>query len=61
MSNTIKTEKITCMCGSHIKNAPVNIKQHQETDKHKKYIKNLYVGVLPNFGTEDEKPVAPAQ
>jgi hypothetical protein len=49
MSNTNKTEKFTCQCGSSIINKSANIKQHQETDKHNKYIENLYVGVLPTF------------
>ena len=44
-----QNEKIMCQCGSHIKNAPANIKQHQQSGKHKKYIENLYVGVLPTF------------
>ena len=52
MSNTTQNEKITCMCGSSIKNCPVNIIQHKKTIKHKKYIENMYVGVLPTFGKE---------
>jgi hypothetical protein len=52
MSNTIKTENITCQCGSIIKNSPVNIKQHSKTIKHLKYVENLYIGVLPTFGKE---------
>ena len=32
-------EKIMCQCGSHIKNAPANIAQHEKTIKHTKYMK----------------------
>ncbi len=52
MSVTTITDKIICPCGSSIKNASTNIKQHQQSAKHQNYIKNLYVGVLPTFVTE---------
>ena len=47
-----QNEKIMCQCGSHIKNAPANIKQHNKTITHQKYVENMYVGVLPTFGKE---------
>ena len=38
--SVIQQDKFTCQCGSSIKNDPVNIRQHQKTIKHTKYIES---------------------
>ena len=43
MSVPTKTDKIICPCGSSIKNASANIRQHQQSAKHQLYNKNKNV------------------
>ena len=38
--SVIQQNRIICQCGSSIKNDPVNIRQHQKTIKHTKYIES---------------------
>jgi hypothetical protein len=63
--SVIQQNTITCQCGSSIKNEPANIRQHQKTLKHIKYIeKENIVENKDNLGmnemNKDDKIALPS-